>query len=364
MINDEKLDSICDKVRFAISVGDELDNEMKSHLDECEECRTFLEHSKIMMSELEKLGFDTFTKDGKTVADSVMEEVERQKIFTSGKKLQKNNGLFRHMGLIAACAVIVIMALPVMNGILGVDKDSAAVEYEGIAENNFVAYSGNSASGSDAKAAPSVCDDEGEETYIETAEAEVVESENYAAVTDGIMFMARPHSAENDKSAVESKVAVTEELQTHDVVDYSTDMDDYDFYEGFAAPANGGAFKKSEMITDSSEKAAQEADDEDLVVEELYDVSDNDRYSLYEDGYEDDTGVLFENIEDAAFRGAVMYCDSEDVVDKDSLVISYTDADTAYAVFTIENNGDITVYLKKENGMWAVIDVCDGDITE
>ncbi|MBQ8758626.1 MAG: hypothetical protein IJZ20_02940, partial [Clostridia bacterium] len=103
-------ESFCEKVQYTVSVGDELTEEMKAHIEPCEECRTFLEQTELVQAELAKMSFESFTKDGKSVADSVMEEIGRQKMFAGGGNTKKTSGVFRHMGLIAACAVIFVMA--------------------------------------------------------------------------------------------------------------------------------------------------------------------------------------------------------------------------------------------------------------
>lgn len=142
-----EFDSLCDKVRFAVSVGDELTEEMNKHLESCEECRTFLEQTKKMTEMLSTMGVDTFVKDGKTVADCVMEEVKRQAVFTGRKPAKKEVKVFKHFGLVAACVVITVMALPLLkNEVLGSTKDSAK-EYitEDAAESNRSKVSGNTA---------------------------------------------------------------------------------------------------------------------------------------------------------------------------------------------------------------------------
>ena len=72
----------------------------------------------------------------------------------------------------------------------------------------------------------------------------------------------------------------------------------------------------------------------------------------------------FENIEDAAYYGAESYLDSGSQIVSQSVSISYTDSGSAYAVFETTDGFKLTVYLKKQNELWSVIEVCEGDITE
>ena len=357
-------ENVCEKVRFAISVGDERDIEMMSHLEVCEKCRTFLEQSEKMTAELNGLSFDSFTKDGKSVADSVMEEIKRQKMFTSGNKVQKYNGYFRHMGLIAACVVIFVMALPVMNSIFGAEKNSEAIQYENrsytVCEDQVILNHSDNGSIMLAKVTADAA--EGEE-YPEDFEAETVENEADSPNSGNVMFMARPKFSDTDNSSPEIEAEAVEDAQIYDVVEYSSEVDEYNFYEGFAVTSKNDSVN-AVMPEEKSSDVSKPQNTDAKLMSGSSGWTANNRYSYFEDGYEEDAPLAFESIEDAAIHGAVMYCDSEDVIVVDSLEITYTDSESAYAVFAVEDGGDITVYLKREDGMWIVFDVCDGDITE
>ena len=106
--------SLCDRVRFAITVGDELEENMNTHLNECSECRTFLEQFEKTNSDLSSIVKNDFSRNGKTVADFVIDEINKQSAFV-GERSYRKGLLFRHAGLIAACLVLMVMAFPVFN---------------------------------------------------------------------------------------------------------------------------------------------------------------------------------------------------------------------------------------------------------
>lgn len=72
----------------------------------------------------------------------------------------------------------------------------------------------------------------------------------------------------------------------------------------------------------------------------------------------------FENIDDAALYGAESYLNRSAKIIAESVSLSYTDSGSAFAVFETYEGFKITVYLKKQNELWSVIEVCEGDITE
>jgi hypothetical protein len=72
----------------------------------------------------------------------------------------------------------------------------------------------------------------------------------------------------------------------------------------------------------------------------------------------------FENIDDAALYGAESYLNRSAKIIAESVSVSYTDSGSAFAVFETYEGFKITVYLKKQNELWSVIEVCEGDITE
>lgn len=125
---EKELDTMCDKVRYAVAFEEELTDEMREHIENCEECRAYFEQTEKMASELSAMNVDSLTKNGMSVADSVMSEIKKQAIFTAGKPV-KTRAFVRHAGLIAACLVLVVMAIPAIKGMYGAKSEDAAYEY-------------------------------------------------------------------------------------------------------------------------------------------------------------------------------------------------------------------------------------------
>lgn len=362
-MNEEKLDMICDRVRYAISVGDVLDEEMNAHVFECEECRTFLEQSEIMTLELKNLGFDTFEKNGKTVADSVMEEVRRQEVFTKGSPVKTNKGIFRHMGLIAACAVIMVMALPLLNRITDVNKgsDEAIVEDA----NYSLSYDNKADSGVSAEV-PAV----NEEEYIEYSE-EAVDYEESAGVLC-------------DTNASENASAGAALYSDNDISEGSEGTDNRVMMFMAQSASVEQRAKEEDAVEDFVETETAVSDE---VNDAVTDSSVNVLYSYkssplveYENGkgqYEDMNDSVIdgmcvpaplassESIETAALQGAVIHCGSVSEIVEESLCITYSDdGNAAYAVYELKNGESITVYLNFEENVWNASKVCNGNITE
>lgn len=322
-----EFDSLCDKVRFAVSVGDELTEEMNKHLESCEECRTFLEQSNKMTEVLGTMGVDTFTKDGKSVADCVMEEIKRQELFTKGKPVKTVYRSFRHMGLVAACLIIAVMAFPVMNGVftpkdaaLENTNDSAVYIQETPEEEPMSAQMAKN--GFEVKASGS-------------SEA-VLRAEHIELTEDGLMT-----TLTGDKAEPES--------DDTGVVEESTSSENAPMMMFKALP-------KKDAVVEMTEAE---------LGEEMLNSSVN--YSS--DSYREyDAMVLgeeqFENIDDAALYGAESYLNRSAKIIAESVSLSYTDSGGAFAVFETYEGFKITVYLKKQNELWSVIEVCEGDITE
>lgn len=129
--NIESLKNICEETRFALTVSDDLTDEQVKHLCECTECRTFKEQNDELSTHFSVLRADF---DGKTlgVADSVMKEINAQKFFTLGTPI-KTRHFFRHAGLVAACLIVTVMAIPLMNGAFkGANSADSAAENESI----------------------------------------------------------------------------------------------------------------------------------------------------------------------------------------------------------------------------------------
>ncbi len=364
-MNNEKHDVICDRVRYAISVGDVLDDEMKAHVLECAECRTFLEQSEIMASELKKLGFDTFEKNGKTVADSVMEEVRRQEIFTKGSPVKANKGVFRHIGLIAACAVIMVMALPLLNRVTNVNKgsDEAIVEDANYGRN----YKNEAASGGSFNDDAAVS----EEAYIEYSEeaadyedstgvlcdtqasekanaGAAFYSDNSDASEDSgnktMMFMAPPASVEqrSKEETVAEDAVEAETVETETVKNEVADGSETVLY------SYKGSMYSAEVENDSQEQR----------YEAVYD-------SVVDGICEPAPLASSESVEEAALLGAVIHCGSVSKIVEESLYITYSDdGRSAYAVYELISGESITVYLNLYENVWNATKVCNGDITE
>lgn len=133
--NIESLKNICEETRFALTVNDELTDEHEKHLCECAECRTFKEHNDELSAHFSKLRAD-FDGIDLGVADSVMKEINAQRIFTSGTPI-KTRHFFRHAGLVAACLIVTVMAIPLMNGAFkGANSADSAAENESIMQDS------------------------------------------------------------------------------------------------------------------------------------------------------------------------------------------------------------------------------------
>lgn len=126
---EKELNTLCDKVRYAVSFEEELTEEMREHIKNCDECRAYFEQTEKMAAELSAMNVASLTKNGMSVADSVMSEIKKQAVFTMGKPVKKA-AFIRHAGLIAACLVLVVMAIPVIKGMYGAKSEDAAYEYE------------------------------------------------------------------------------------------------------------------------------------------------------------------------------------------------------------------------------------------
>ncbi len=125
MGKETEFNSMCDKVRYAVSFEEELTEEMREHMENCDECRAYFEQTKKMAAELSALNGASLNKNGMSVADSVMSEIKKQVVFTMGKPVKKA-AFVRHAGLIAACLVLVVMAIPVIKGMYGAKSEDAA----------------------------------------------------------------------------------------------------------------------------------------------------------------------------------------------------------------------------------------------
>lgn len=121
---------LCDDVKLALAEGAELDNEMLCHLKNCDDCRTFKEQTEKMVSELNNLGKNgILVRNGESVADAVMKEIEKQSVFM-GRKEVAGKGFFRHFGLVAACVVIMVAAYPVIENMFSSKGTDSSINME------------------------------------------------------------------------------------------------------------------------------------------------------------------------------------------------------------------------------------------
>lgn len=121
---------LCDDVKLALAEAKELDNEMLCHLKSCDDCRTFKEQTEKMVSELNNLGENgILVRNGESVADAVMKEIEKQSVFM-GRKEVAGKGFFRHFGLVAACVVIMVAAYPVIENMFSSKGTDSSINME------------------------------------------------------------------------------------------------------------------------------------------------------------------------------------------------------------------------------------------
>ncbi len=301
-----EIDFVCDRVRFAKFSGEELDEQMKEHLSQCDKCRTFFEQSSLMERELGALGVDTLIRNGKSVADSVMEEISRQEMFTKGNTAKASKGVFKHFGLIAACVIIAVMALPVMDNVFGTKNQNIQFAKDMAAD--------------DAGIAPA-------EIY---GAGGTVSFENYSYALNG---------------AVETE---SEEVCLDDAVD------GVDYNAANTEAYSDGTALNEPVIYKARPKADADFDDNEIYEAEM---------SLFE-VYENGTVAISGELEEAAFMGALDYLGNGTRPVRDSVVLTFAGDNIAYAVFETDKGDKITVCLEKSEDLWIVGHVCDGDITE
>lgn len=172
-MGETEFNSMCDKVRYAVSFGEEMTEEMREHMENCEECRAYFEQTEKMAAELSAMNVASLTKNGMSVADSVMSEIKKQAIFTMEKPIKKA-AFVRHAGLIAACLVLVVMAIPVIKGMYGAKSEDAAYEYE---------YMQNGAALYDIADEESLPEEDAGEVKLMAAKS-YNDADNYEAVTE------------------------------------------------------------------------------------------------------------------------------------------------------------------------------------
>jgi hypothetical protein len=104
----EKYTDMCEKIEICVFSGDELTEEMKAHVNECDHCRSFLEQNEKLCEDLKNLNV-TGIEEGK-IADGVMAKINSLR--TSGSK---RFNFTHHMGTAAALVIICAVALYVKN---------------------------------------------------------------------------------------------------------------------------------------------------------------------------------------------------------------------------------------------------------
>ncbi len=223
-MGETEFNSMCDKVRYAVSFGEEMTEEMREHMENCEECRAYFEQTEKMAAELSAMNVASLTKNGMSVADSVMSEIKKQAVFTMGKSVKKA-AFVRHAGLIAACLVLVVMAIPVIKGMYGAKSEDAAYEYE---------HMQNSAALYDVADEESLPEEDAGETKLMAAKS-YNDADNYEAVTESEEKAKDLLYDAFDGATGATESAQMPETQNSAIADYKADSSDiYTYSEEYA----------------------------------------------------------------------------------------------------------------------------------
>lgn len=105
-------ENLCESTRLALADEKPLNRAQEAHLKTCEFCRRFQNETEILKKDLTALDIDPLIKNGVSLADAVMEEVEKQAAFRIKSSASPKHRLFRHAGLAAACLVVFVLAAP------------------------------------------------------------------------------------------------------------------------------------------------------------------------------------------------------------------------------------------------------------
>ena len=105
-------ENLCESTRLALADEKPLNRAQEAHLKTCEFCRRFQNETEILKKDLAALDIDPLIKNGVSLADAVMEEVEKQAAFRIKSSASPKHRLFRHAGLAAACLVVFVLAAP------------------------------------------------------------------------------------------------------------------------------------------------------------------------------------------------------------------------------------------------------------
>lgn len=101
--------NMCEEIQIAILSENELSDEQKKHIENCEECRALLSQVQTMKDDLGSLSVPGIEKG--QIADRVMETIKKQKLSSALPKFR----ITHHLGTAAAVAVILVAALIIKN---------------------------------------------------------------------------------------------------------------------------------------------------------------------------------------------------------------------------------------------------------
>lgn len=101
--------NMCEEIQIAVLSENELSDEQKKHIENCEECRTLLSQVQTMKDDLGSLSVPGIEKG--QIADRVMETIKKQKLSSALPKFR----IIHHLGTAAAVAVILVAALIIKN---------------------------------------------------------------------------------------------------------------------------------------------------------------------------------------------------------------------------------------------------------
>lgn len=267
-----KYTDMCEKIEICVFSGDELTQEMKAHVNECDHCRSFLEQNEKLCEDLKNLNV-TGIEEGK-IADGVMAKINSLR--TSGSK---RFNFTHHMGTAAALVIICAVALYVKNvQPTDVDKpieiSESTIENENVNETKILTGTSflavNDDETSDAESGVEAL----EEEFVEASEPkmfkltraaspevaqESVNGVNTTAESDGLQNTAydlyndvneEAKSPEKSTSAKEKtpmlmSAPVATEIATEEVEEYTGEV--------FAEPVEQEAM--NDIVTDSAAEA-------------------------------------------------------------------------------------------------------------
>lgn len=245
--DNERIDEICHLTRVAISETeneDDLQPEILRHLEECEKCRSFREQNKKMLDALSQLSPGFLSKNGIGLADSVMEEVRKRKAFAPSSS-SLNRRMFRHVGLAAACIVLLVASAPILLRMLE--------PFEKNSSDNRLNFSGSPMSYNDS----AMTEDSVDLNYSDVEESETVDGA--AGSSSGELFDSS-NTFNNDSYTGEvpsvsedlvSSAENTEQEQSKSVdkkLDVNTQQSDADTNNGTKVNASVGSAETNDKV--------------------------------------------------------------------------------------------------------------------